>query len=146
MSQPCVTSNTDYLKGNNFMQTTYWCTNDQLALVLCVNNMQLLQCDVHLQLESYPECWLTQTSGVTASFVLLTGYRTEEASWMSRLTSEKKSFIHPSMHCIYTCYRFFEIKLIRVGQFLVENCRIARHLSVPGGQSLDFFIFESLCS
>lgn len=33
------------------MQTTYWCTNDQLALVLCVNNMQLLQCDVHLQLE-----------------------------------------------------------------------------------------------
>lgn len=52
-----------------------------MALVLCVNNMQLLQCDVHLQLESYPVCWLTQTSGVTASFVLLTG-ETEEASWI----------------------------------------------------------------
>lgn len=32
------------------MQTTYWCTNDQLAPVLCVNNMQLLQGEVHPQL------------------------------------------------------------------------------------------------
>lgn len=34
------------------MQTTYWRTNDQLALVLCVNNMQLLQSEVHPQLGS----------------------------------------------------------------------------------------------
>lgn len=44
--------------------------------------MQLLQCDVHLQLESYPVCWLTQTSGAIASFVLLTG-GAEEAAWIS---------------------------------------------------------------
>lgn len=60
------------------MQTTYWCTNDQLSLVLCVNNMQLLQCDVHLQLVSKPDCWPTQTSGVTATICLMVGYRIED--------------------------------------------------------------------
>lgn len=37
-------------KRNDFMQATYWCTDDQLARVLCVNSVQLL----HLQLERWP--------------------------------------------------------------------------------------------